>query len=133
MKRHKKCKHCNEFFEARRSNHVYCNASCKTKASYKRNEYKYISGHYQKKKVEQKGLSLPTNTIEPIKVLDNNNISINKSSVTNAVIGSATADAVTYAAKKIFAPNSLYATKGDIMNLNKEINELKRMIIRVTR
>ena len=76
MKREQVCKHCHGFFEARRSNHLYCSASCKTKASYKRNDYKYISGHYQKTNalVESEGLSMPVNTtiVETMKILENN-------------------------------------------------------------
>lgn len=138
MKTTKLCKNCNEFFEARRSNHVYCNTSCKTKASYKRNDYKYISGHYQKMEViqETQGLSIPekTNIIESIKILEDKIESIQKTpningvSVTNAALGSATADATVFGLKKIFAPNSLPATKGDVLSLKHELNELKRMI-----
>lgn len=44
----KYCKHCSHEFEARRKNHLYCCSSCKTLASYKINDYKYIAGHYKK-------------------------------------------------------------------------------------
>jgi hypothetical protein len=138
MKRTKKCKHCHGFFEARRSNHVYCSASCKTKASYKRNHYKYISGHYQKTNalVESEGLSKPVNTtvVETMKILENKidriqeAQSINGVSVTNAAMGAATSDAAVFAIKKMFAPNTLPATKGDILILKNELNELKKMI-----
>lgn len=40
--------HFEELFDARRSNHMYCTLSCKTQASYKRNNYQYISGYYEK-------------------------------------------------------------------------------------
>jgi hypothetical protein len=135
MKKEKFCKNCHELFEARRSNHIYCTTSCKTKASYKRNNYKYISGHYQKTEVVAKseGLSVAVKTdiIESIKMLENKidciqkEQVINRTSVANAALGSAAADATTFAIKKIFAPNSLPATIGDILNLK---NELKRMI-----
>ena len=138
MKRVKICKHCNELFEARRSNHIYCNTSCKTKASYKRNDYKYVSGHYQKTEVvrglEGGIVSVKTDVIESIKILENKIDSLQKTSningisVTNAAMGSAAADATVYGLKKIFAPNSLPATKGDIMALKNELNELKKMI-----
>ncbi|MCG8182761.1 hypothetical protein [Tenacibaculum piscium] len=139
MKTTKRCKHCNDIFEARRSNHLYCNTSCKTKASYKRNEYKYVSGHYQKNKVvvELEGLSgvaVKTNIIESIKILENKidrihkEPIINSTSVTNAVMGSAAADAAVFAVKKIFAPNLLPATKGDILSLKNELNQLKKII-----
>lgn len=131
----KKCKYCSELFEARRSNHIYCSTSCKTKASYKRNNYKYISGHYQKVKVIPKleSLDVPekTDIIESIKILEDKieNISnINGVSIANAATGSAAADAAAFAVKKIFAPNSLSATKGDMIALKKELNELKKMI-----
>lgn len=138
MKRTKICKHCGELFEARRSNHVYCNASCKTKASYKRNNYKYISGHYQKMEEVPKseGLSVPekTDIIESIKILEDKieNIqktpNINTASVMNATMGSVAADATVYGLKKIFAPNSLPATKEDVEALKSELKELKKMI-----
>lgn len=140
MKRVKPCKHCNELFEARRSNHLYCNTSCKTKASYKRNDYKYVSGHYQKAEVviglEGAIVPVKTGVIESIKILENKIDSLQKTSningvsVTNAAMGSAAADATVYAVKKIFAPNSLPATKGDIITLRNELNELKRIIQR---
>jgi hypothetical protein len=138
MKKTRTCKHCCQTFEARRSNHVYCNTSCKTKASYKRNEYKYVSGHYQKKEIvtESEGLSVAVKTdiIESIKMLENKidgiqkEQVINRTSVANAALGSAAADATTFAVKKIFAPNSLPATKGDVIALRNELNELKKMI-----
>jgi hypothetical protein len=45
-------------------------------------------------------------------------------------MGSAAADATVFGLKKIFAPNSLPATKGDIITLRNELNELKRIIQR---
>jgi hypothetical protein len=138
MKRVKICKHCNELFEARRSNHIYCDTSCKTKASYKRNDYKYVSGHYQKTEVvsalEELSIPVKTDVIESIKVLETKIESlqqasnINGSSITNAAIGVAAADAAVYAAKSLFAPNSLPATKGDIITLRNELNELKKIM-----
>lgn len=138
MNKIRNCKHCCNLFEARRSNHVYCTSSCKTKASYKRNDYKYVSGHYQKEeplpKVE--GLSLPVKTdiMDSIKALENKIETIQKTprvnvnSISNTAIGSATADAAIFTAKKMFAPNTLPATKGDILALKNELNELKRML-----
>jgi hypothetical protein len=138
MKREQICKHCHGFFEARRSNHVYCSASCKTKASYKRNDYKYISGHYQKIEVVRglEGGIVPvkTDVIESIKILENKIDSLQKTpningiAVGNAAMGSAAADVAVYAAKSLFAPNSLPATKGDIITLRNELNELKKII-----
>lgn len=138
MKTTKSCKHCLQTFEARRSNHIYCTTSCKTKASYKRNEYKYVSGHYQKEKPLSKieGLSLPVKTdiMDSIKAIENKidtiqkASKINTASISNTAIGSATADAAIFTAKKLFAPNTLPATKGDVLALKNELNELKRML-----
>ena len=138
MKRLTICKHCNEVFEARRSNHVYCNTSCKTKASYKRNEYKYISGHYQRTinlvESDEVNVSAQTDISESIKVLEakienlQNTSGVSGSSITNSLIGVAAADAAVFAAKKLFAPNSLPATKGDVVALRNEVNELKKII-----
>lgn len=138
MKTTKICKHCAEYFEARRSNHIYCNTSCKTKASYKRNDYKYVSGHYKKEEsiTKREDSNLPVNieVIESIKLLESKieNIEkapkINRASVSNTAIGSVTADATVFALKKLFAPDTLPATKGDIAILKNELNELKNMI-----
>jgi hypothetical protein len=138
MRNIKICKQCKEVFEPRRSNHIYCTNSCKTKASYKRNNYQYISGHYQKEEI---ALAMPKNELpisneflDAIKALESKienlgaKTDINSGSITNAAIGSAAADAVLYASKKLFAPNLLPATKLDILNLNNEIKELKRLV-----
>lgn len=138
MKTTKLCKHCAQYFEARRSNHIYCNTSCKTKASYKRNGYKYVSGHYQKDVLLSKGedskLPLNIDVIESIKLLETKIESIQKTpkidgtSISNSALGSVTGDAAVFAMKKIFAPDTLPATKGDIMTLKNLLNELKRKI-----
>lgn len=138
MKKTKNCKFCYDIFESRRSNHVYCSASCKTKASYQRNDYKYVSGHYKKTEalVEQKDELLPTTNevLESIKELDLKISSlkpippINVNSIANAAIGTATTDASVFMAKKLFAPNTLPATKGDIQKLKNDLFELKQLI-----
>ena len=139
MKTTKICKHCAHYFEARRSNHIYCNTSCKTKASYKRNEYKYVSGHYQKEELLPKvaGSNLPVNIdmIASMKLLEDKiemiqkAPKINGASISNTAIGSAAADATVFAMKKLFAPDTLPATKGDITALMNELNELKRIFL----
>lgn len=138
MKRFADCKYCQQQFEQRRTNHIYCTTSCKTKASYKRNNYKYISGHYQKEEVVLKvdGLNLPLKEdfMVSVKNLETKiesiqqTAKINTASISNAAIGTATTDAAVYAAKKMFAPNTLPATKGDIVALKNELNELKMML-----
>lgn len=142
MKTTKVCKNCNKIFVSRRSNHVYCTTSCKTKASYKRNDYKYVSGHYKKNEnlSESRGeiVSSKSDIIKSMKVLENKIESIqklaniNQASVTNAALGSATADATVFGLKKIFAPNTLPATKADILVFKNELNELKKMILYIT-
>lgn len=138
MKNTRNCTHCSQLFESRRSNHVYCTASCKTKASYKRNAYKYVSGHYQKEQVievDQVSKMVNTNDVlESIRVIEarlehlkpSNEIS--GISISNSAIGSATANAAVYAAKKMFAPSSLPATKGDIEMLINKLNQLKSLM-----
>ncbi|SHJ18989.1 hypothetical protein [Algibacter luteus] len=137
MKTTKLCKHCCQTFEARRSNHVYCTTSCKTKASYKKNDYKYVSGHYQKEEVvSSEKLAVPANQdlINLLQDLEKkiegleNKSSIKSASIKEAALGTIAADATIYATKKIFAPTSLPATKGDIVFLRKELNELKIII-----
>ena len=141
MKKEKPCKHCGEYFTPRRKNHLYCTSSCKTLASYKRNRYKYSPGHYEKnntsKKIQENGLSIPadlesklstlTDKIEKLSV-NGSTESINTGSVTNAAIGAASANALTYGVQKIFAPQTLPATKNDIDELRKELNNLKKML-----
>ncbi len=141
MKKEKPCKHCGEYFTPRRKNHLYCTSSCKTLASYKRNRYKYSPGHYEKnntsKKIQEMGLSIPadlesklstlTDKIEKLSV-NNSTESINSGSVTNAAIGTASANALTYGVQKIFAPQTLPATKKDLDELKREMNEIKLML-----
>ena len=141
MKKEKSCKHCGEYFTPRRKNHLYCTSSCKTLASYKRNKYKYSPGHYEKnntpKKIQENGLSIPidlesklstlTDKIEKLPV-NGSTESINTGSVTNAAIGAASANALTYGVQKMFAPQTLPATKQDIVNLKSEMNEIKLLL-----
>jgi len=141
MTKEKPCKHCGEYFTPRRKNHLYCTTSCKTLASYKRNRYKYSPGHYQKDitsiKIKEKGLSIPidlesklsslTDKIEKLSVNPSSE-SINSGSVTNAAIGAASANALTYGVQKIFAPQTLPATKQNIVNLKSEMNEIKLLL-----
>ena len=141
MKKEKPCKHCGEYFTPRRKNHLYCTSSCKTLASYKRNRYKYSPGHYEKnntsKKIQENGLSIPsdlenklstlTDKIEKLSV-NSSSESINTGSVTNAAIGAASANALTYGVQKMFAPQTLSASKQDVDDLKKEMNEIKLML-----
>ena len=137
----KPCKHCEEFFTPRRKNHLYCSSSCKTLASYKRNKHKYNPGHYQKdntiKKVQESGLSIPTDLESKLSALtdkieklsiNSSTESINTGSVANAAIGTASANAITFGLQKIIAPKTLPATKNDIDELRKELNNLKKML-----
>lgn len=128
----KYCKHCSQEFEARRKNHMYCCSSCKTLASYKRNNYKYVAGHYQKQIDNETALVPATNSIETaVNSLEQRIQKINKvntPSITNAALGSLAASTAISGAKRLFAPNSLPATKGDVESLKKEINELKAIL-----
>lgn len=127
------CKHCHHTFQPKRKNNIYCCSSCKTMASYKRNNYKYIAGHYQKdKNLPDKKLN---SLMVPLKEMENKlsaigakKETINLASVSNAALGAATADTVAYGLKKAFAPNSLPATKGDVSTLRYELNELKKLL-----
>ena len=118
----KNCKYCKEFFNPRRKNHIYCCPSCKTLASYKRNQYKYVSGHYQKSEnsiVEQKEKE------SAISLKDSKKNVVNLNSIANSALGNLAADSLSYGIKKVFAPNSIPATKEDILALQKDINQLK--------
>lgn len=136
MKLYKHCNHCGEEFAPRRSNHIYCKTSCKTLASYKRNKYKYVSGHY--KRMDLKVLATPKllttepNITELFQKLESKIESLNtpnhKSSIANNALGSVAADTGVYLAKQILAPNLLNANKGDIENLRKELQELKELM-----
>jgi hypothetical protein len=140
MKTTKNCKHCYQLFEARRSNHVYCTTSCKTKASYKRNGYQYVSGHYKKAKSESEiiGLNIPnpipgqiTKLTEKIELLEKNqnDSGLNSKDIKNSAAGTLIADASIFGLKKVLAPNTLTATKGDVENLSKELKSLKALIL----
>jgi hypothetical protein len=136
MKLYKYCTHCGEEFTPRRSNHIYCKTSCKTLASYKRNKYKYVSGHYKKMDLEvlapPKLLTTEPNITELFQKLESKieslNTPNNKSSIANNALGSVAADTGVYLAKKILAPNLLNANKGDIENLRKELQKLKELL-----
>ncbi|WP_047549060.1 hypothetical protein [Psychroserpens sp. Hel_I_66] len=139
MKKTKNCKHCYQLFEARRSNHVYCTTSCKTKASYKRNDYQYVSGHYKKVKElsEMTGINSENLISQQITKLEdkidllekNKNLSgLNTSGIKNSAAGTLIADASIYGLKKVLAPNTLPATKGDIESLKKDILSLKTLL-----
>ncbi|WP_157491959.1 hypothetical protein [Gelidibacter mesophilus] len=129
----KNCKHCHQNFDARRRNHLYCTLSCKTLASYKRNNYRYVSGHYQKDnmlpEIQESSLAVSQleNDSKP-KMLEANKQTINFKSVSNAAIGSVAADTVSYGLKKMLAPQSLPATKGDFERLKNDMEELKRLL-----
>ncbi|GAA4235710.1 hypothetical protein GCM10022291_18340 [Postechiella marina] len=132
----KNCKHCNEIFNARRRNHLYCSPSCKTLASYKRNNYKYAPGHYQKRPIaiKETGTALTTKKTETaitelekkIKKIDN----VNMPSISNAALGTMAAEVAISGVKRLFAPNTLPATKEDIESLKNEINAIKALIQR---
>jgi len=140
MKIFKNCKHCDQLFKARRKNHMYCRSSCKTLASYQRNNYTYVSGHYQTNKKDidhEEKLMIPANVDNQIKDLEGKvdeiaclqkNKSINVTEISNAAIGSAAADTAIHGLKKIFAPNLLPMTKGDFEVLRNEIENIKRLL-----
>ena len=135
-------KHCGEVFTPRRKNHLYCSASCKTQASYKRNNYQYQPGHYIKnaevvKAEQEKALTVSSEIKSQLSVLsekfeklsvENSQGSINANSVTNAAIGAASANAISYGLQRIIAPQTLPATKQDVDVLLRELIELRTMI-----
>ena len=69
-------------------------------------------------------LSKLTDKIEKLSVKIGSE-SINSGSVTNAAIGTASANALTYGVQKMFAPQTLPATKKDLDELR---NEMKKII-----
>jgi hypothetical protein len=103
-------------------------------ASYKRNDYKYVAGHYQKQLLQtnEVGLSVTSKHIETsINSLEERVQKmgkINVPTITNAALGSLAASTALNGAKRLFAPNSLPATKGDVEILKKEINDLKMLL-----
>ncbi len=132
------CKHCQQQFVQSRSNHLYCSPSCRTKASYKRNNYKYVSGHYEKRE-QLKALNLPSiakndEIVSAVQSLERrieqfgNHKGIGANSVKDAALGTMAADASVYAIKSLLAPKSLPATRGDLMELKQEINNLKILL-----
>ena len=141
MKRSKNCPFCGDIFIPRRRNHKYCSPSCKTQASIKRNNYKYVSGHFERSdevvKAENESKIQPAVVDEKLADIsskldkisnDNDKGNINTKSVVNSAIGTATSDALIYGARKMFAPETLPATKGDINIIRNDILVLKNMI-----
>lgn len=130
----KQCKFCKTDFEPRRKNHVYCTTSCKTMASYKRNKYKYVPGHYQKERGINQQLvpitNLPKEDVSKEQLIDvaSNSPKNPKSNIAHAAAGNLLADASVYGLKKLLSPDSLNATKGDLKTLKKDIEELKIQI-----
>jgi hypothetical protein len=53
------CRHCAQQFIKRRTNHLYCSPSCRTKACYNRNGYAYVTGHYERVKTKVANENLP--------------------------------------------------------------------------
>ncbi|MFK7832094.1 MAG: hypothetical protein AB8B52_02345 [Winogradskyella sp.] len=100
-----------------------------------RNGYKYISGHYEKSElsntenllssIKKDDLMLAVQSLEKSLEKLNNRKGIGTNSVGEAALGTIAADAGVYAAKRLFAPSSLPATKADVERLIKEINKLK--------
>ncbi|MFG6685263.1 hypothetical protein ACGK9U_01675 [Mariniflexile sp. HNIBRBA6329] len=103
-------------------------------ASYKRNNYKYMTGHYQKQqltRLEAEIIPISTEIKTSGQTLEDRvekMSKVNVSSVTNAALGSLAASTAINGAKRLFAPNTLPATKGDVDTLKKEINELKNLL-----
>lgn len=127
------CKHCNELFNPRRKNHLYCCLSCKTLASYKRNNYKYVAGHYQKcenavVKQKENSIVVQNKSASEIAALGSKKDSVNLNSVAHSALGNLAANTVSYGLKKVFAPDTLPATKGDIKALQQDINQIKFLL-----
>lgn len=49
----KDCQYCEQEYTATKSNQKYCSNSCRTRACYERNEYKYVQGHYKSSKEDE--------------------------------------------------------------------------------
>ncbi|MDO5978993.1 hypothetical protein [Flavivirga spongiicola] len=103
-------------------------------ASYKRNNYKYIAGHYQKQlTTKPEGSIFPvTKKIEGTITSLENRVQkmdkINVPSIANAALGSFVSNTAVHGVKRLFTPKTLPATKGDIDKLKKDINEIKRLL-----
>lgn len=144
------CKHCNNEFEQRRSNHLYCKPGCKTMASYKRNGYTYVSGSYRKN--DETGLSIvqkdnfnikPNGTKKIEKKLKGFDKKFNQlenliekgqkssTSLLNSILGPLIATTGVSFGKKIFWPGSLPATRDDVNVLKKENYEIKKQNIEI--
>ncbi|MBU2974987.1 hypothetical protein [Zobellia sp. B3R18] len=124
------CKHCSQLFNPRRKNHVYCCTSCKTLASYKRNQYKYVAGHYQKNetsltKNKSDLLNESDKKTHALDIVSKKKNAIDLNSVANSALGNIAANSLSYGLKKALAPHTIPATKEDIQALQKDINQLK--------
>lgn len=136
----KECKHCSALFEPNRRNHLYCKRSCSSLASYERNKYRYVPGHYVKgdedkeeglKKSSQEVEVLPSNEFvvleEKIDKLLKGGVS--GDGITNAALGNAASDGAVTVFKTVFAPHLLNANKGDVEKLMVSLNEIKRLLV----
>ena len=142
MQKSKICSFCGDLFTPRRRNHKYCSPSCKTQASYERNGYQYQSGHYVRneevvKSEQDKALAVPSEVKSQLSLLsekieklsvENSKGSINANSVTNAAIGTVSANTISYGLQRLIAPKTLPATKQDVDILQRELIELKTML-----
>jgi len=143
------CKHCNEQFKPRRRNHLYCTLSCKTMASYKRNNYKYVSGRYEKdgtsnkhEEVFENNNKKNENIEQNLKGLDERVASLKQliekgqkatSGLLTSTLGPLIARISEFTVKKVFWPGSLPATKDDVNEIkrqNNKISEQNRRLIK---
>ena len=132
------CKHCNEEFIKTRKDKVYCCPSCVTMACYERNDYKYVSGGYQKGKAypTSKNNFTEVNSSSIEKKLEQQNKKINQlietfdkvpdsSNIKDSTMGTLLARGIEYGGKKILAPLSINATKGDVCDLKNKFDVIQ--------
>jgi len=136
----KECKHCSALFEPKRRNHLYCKRSCSSLASYERNKYRYVPGHYVKgDEDKEEGLKKPLREVE---VLPSNEFvileekidkllkgGVSGDGIANAALGNAASDGAVTVLKNIFAPHLLNANKGDVEKLEVLLNEIKALLV----
>ncbi len=63
-----------------------------------------------------------------VEVRNNKKDKVNLNSIANSALGNMAANSLSYGIKKVFAPNSMPATKEDILALQKDINQIKLLL-----
>jgi hypothetical protein len=121
----KNCEHCGDDYNATKSNQKYCSNSCRTRACYERNQYKYVQGenyvrggYYPSKEND--------NIIE--KVVDKSEINNQQGNFGDAILGTMIGNIATNLLTDLLTENhNKPATKGDLYKVVQLIQEVEEV------